>query len=120
MTTINYVVLERGYEYNDEIETDVSNYGESFGIPLKIFVDEKKALKLKHELEKKKFEGLDLGMYCYSLEDILKIKEEEFLAYFGLTESNLELPETLTEEQMNYIRDNVNLDFYDVVKVPNG
>jgi len=66
-----YVVMEKGFEYNDEI-----NYSAEGGFPKKIYfnIDDVKGEVERLNLEKLK--GEDISNYAYNLEDVVKNVEE--------------------------------------------
>jgi len=120
-----YVVIERGYEYNDEIyhqpETD-----DDCGKPEHVYFDQKKALDVAQKLNSKFFSGLRLCEYCYGIDEILVDEDEETCQKLSeiigkpLTKDELEefeVPENLTEKQLEEISKLFNLEFYSVVAV---
>ena len=53
---MNYVVMERGFEYNDEYYTEQEG-----GTPVKVFTSKEEAEKHRQKLEDKKRESLSRG-----------------------------------------------------------
>lgn len=63
-----YVVLESGWEYNDEIYYTPDSCG---GNPKCVFEDKKLAQEYADEITAKHLAGMRLGDYCYSITDIV-------------------------------------------------
>jgi hypothetical protein len=116
-----YVVLEVGYEYNDEYY-HTGNNGETYEAPKKVFINKDKA---EIELHKKNMEhlrGLDLGRYGYILEDICKKgKAKKLEKICEQLEINIEegddIPKDATDEQINEILKCLDLEFFTLVEV---
>lgn len=119
-----YVILEIGYEYNDEIY-HTGNYGESYEAPNKIYTDKVKADADLVTKNLEKFKGLELGYYCYGIDEIthdeqglidflnnelkMNVKEDEFW--------DVHLPNDMTDEQCKALMKLINLEFYTIHEV---
>lgn len=119
-----YLVLEVGYEYNDEYYS-TGSYGTTYEAPKKVFLNEETAMA---ELKQKTFEklrGEDLGRYggdglrgiCKkNMEDeFSKICQEEF--DIDTDEYDIEIPKTATDEQLMKIIECLKLEFFKLVEV---
>lgn len=119
-----YIVLEVGYEYNDEY---YSTEGDRYEAPKKVFVDKEKATV---ELNKKLFErlrGEDLGRYngdglrgvCKKgmEDDFCRIFKEEFDMDISDEDYEYEIPKKATDEQLAKILECLDLDFFELVEV---
>lgn len=71
-----YVVMQQGYEYNDEI--NVLSEGES-GYPVHIFSDKTLAEKTARERSLNFLKHNNLREFGYELEDVLKVEVPTFL-----------------------------------------
>jgi len=69
-----YLVVENGYEYNDEIYHTPESEGST---PKKMFYDLEKAKKHAKELNRKTFREIDIGCYCYDLNEITSLSNEK-------------------------------------------
>jgi hypothetical protein len=119
-----YIVLEVGFEYNDEYYS-TGNYGTTYEAPKKVFLNEETAMV---ELRQKTFEklrGEDLGRYggdgldgiCKKgMNDVFsKICQEEF--DIDTDEYDIEIPKTATDEQLMKIIECLKLEFFKLVEV---
>jgi hypothetical protein len=119
-----YLVLEVGYEYNDEYYS-TGNYGTTYEAPKKVFLNEETAMA---ELKQKTFEklrGEDLGRYggdgldgiCKknTQDEFSKICQEEF--GIDTDEYDIEIPKDATDEQLMKIIECLKLEFFKLVEV---
>ena len=61
-----YIILEKGFQYNDEIN---SNEGDG-GMPVKIFLNKEFASKELYRLEIEKLKSINITDYCYQVDEI--------------------------------------------------
>lgn len=145
MSETFYVLMEEGWDYNDEVFFRTENGG---GHPEKVFADKEKAEAEANRLNMKRFRELvtsgEVHEYAYSLDDILSDKATEddlmfeegiFMQMFGKTaedwwenyynqrwedrrKGNLKVEPT--DEQWGKLYDCFNLGFYEVVTVEKG
>lgn len=116
-----YVVLEVGFEYNDEIN-HTGNYGATYEAPNKVFLSKEKAEAQVKIQTFEKLRGLDLGSYCYGLKEITKKGKMDIL--LGISEEmGIEIeeggaiPEEATDEQLEKILNCITLEFFTMVEV---
>ena len=120
-----YVILKKGFEYNDEVHSPVEG-----GSPDLIFFTKEEAKIRVKELNSKEFKSCSLTDYCYDLEDLLNVSLDEYENFneslnekYGKPEAknrwesfeNRLHPMANEEETMKYT-DMVNFDFYEVVE----
>lgn len=119
-----YIVLEVGYEYNDEYYS-TGNYGDMYEAPKKVFLDKEKAAVELRTKTLEKLRGEDLGRYngC-GLEGICKKgMQNEFCRIFkeefgkDTERWEFEIPEKATDEQLTKIIECLDLDFFELVEV---
>jgi hypothetical protein len=119
-----YVILEVGYEYNDEIY-HAGYYGDSFEAPNEVYTDKDKA---DAELTKRtndKLRGLELGYYCYGIDEITNHEEEliKFLNEELKMETNMDefydvsIPSSATDEQLEKLQKLITLNFFQLKEV---
>jgi len=122
-----YVILNKGYEYNDEIYSEPESGG---GTPKKIFFTKSDAQKEVLKLNIEEMKETDIESYAYDLSDIvddiegLKKFVESLDNKYGKPapkntwnrRGDWTLNEKATEEEsIKYMRQ-VNLSFYDIVE----
>lgn len=112
-----FVVLRHDFEYNDEIYYQGEHAG---GQPIKVFHDESLAKLYAKELTGDALRGLEIGQYCYGLDEIdrtgkvkeiltnLEVNTEDWQAY---------IPKDISNEDLDAICDNLGIEFFSVVKV---
>lgn len=122
---IGYLVLEVGYEYNDEYYS-TGNYGTTYEAPKKVYTDKKKAEKI---LKKKTYEslrGADLGRYggdgltgiCKKgMEDEFEGTFKELFPDKKFEEWEIEIPKEATDEQLSKLFEFLKLEFFELVEV---
>ena len=121
-----YIVLEVGYEYNDEYY-HTGNYGATYEAPEKVFTDKEKA---NDELKQKTFEklrgGEDLGRYNGDwLDGICKDGMQDEFAKIFKEEFDIDVekkyeavvPKKATDEQLMKIIECLDLEFFELVEV---
>lgn len=123
-----YVVVQVGYDYNDEIYCRSESGG---GTPTKIYLDYNKAKAELHRLNLLELVTCEIGHYAYDLEDIIN-DMEEFIAiinkYDLKSEVNLDDSYKLGEwfssnagkfsqEDQEKILNLVSLSFYELAEV---
>jgi hypothetical protein len=124
-----YVILQRGFEYNDEI---YSNYESGSGFPKTIFFTKKAALEQVRKLNIAEFKSQNLSDYCYDIEDICDDVEklEELLKTFKQKYGECPQPKSLwdrkpdewrlhpdvTDEEAEQYSDLINIQFYEVIE----
>ena len=114
-----YIILEAGYEYNDEYYYRPESEG---GTPKNTFLDKEKAEKKQQELEIEQIRGLSLGHYGYEASDISDFPEELtqfFKDEFDQIEEKGSYPEftvpmEATDKQIIKLIDLIDLEFYSV------
>lgn len=120
-----YVILKKGFEYNDEI-----NNPSEGGHPRLVVFSLEEAKKIVDELNCKEFKESSLSDYSYSLEDILDVSEEEYAEFnknlvekygpivatskWENVENKLH-PSASLEESMQYCQ-MVNFTFFEVIE----
>jgi hypothetical protein len=122
-----YVILNKGYEYNDEIYHEPESGG---GTPKKIYFTKADAKKEVIRLNIKEMKGTDIQQYAYDLEDIvgdvdgLKLYVDSLNTKYGIPtpKSSWDRPGEYTlnekaddEESLKYMKF-VSLSFYDIVE----
>ncbi len=125
---IAYVVLQRGFEYNDEVYSQSESGG---GHPHKIFFTEEAARKEVEIMNIKEFKITNITDYTYDIEDICD-DPEELLDFcnslnekYGKMESTSKwsqpdeyrLHEMANEEESKKYESMVNLYFYEMAQV---
>ncbi len=121
-----YIVLEVGYEYNDEYY-HTGNGGNMYEAPKKVFIDKEQAIV---ELEKKtieKLKGESLGNYNGNgLEGICekgmtyefrKIFKEDFDIDLDEDEYDIQIPKNASNESLKKIIECMKLKFFELVEV---
>lgn len=119
-----YIVLEVGFEYDDE-SYSTGSYGTTYEAPKKVFTDKENAIV---ELNKKTFEklrGEDLGRYggdgldgiCNRgmSDEFSKICKEEF--DINTDDYEIEIPEDATDEQLIKITKYLKIKFFELVEI---
>lgn len=124
---MKYVVIEKGWEYNDEIYYRAESGG---GIPMKVFKDKHKADTWAREQNIKCVRGQELCSFYYDLEDILgNVTEEYFKNFysriFSVKDCNVELfqiPKDAPAEDIGRVLDLLNPEFmsFEVWPVEDG
>jgi hypothetical protein len=69
-----FIVLEKGYEYNDEIYSEPEGGG---GSPKRIFLSRPDAQEYLKELNYESYKENDLEQYAYDIEDVLNVSLSE-------------------------------------------
>lgn len=121
-----YMVLEVGYEYNDEYYS-TGNYGNMYEAPKKVFSNKQAA---QEELERQtieKLKGEDLGRYngdgldgiCEKgmQDEFCKIFKTEFDRDLDDDEYEIEIPKTATDEQVKKIMECLRLTFFELIEI---
>ena len=121
-----YIVLEVGYEYNDEYYS-TGNYGEMYEAPKKVFTDKEKAIIELNEKTINKLRGEDLGRYNGDgLDGICKKGMADEFAMIFKSEFNkdidddgyeIEIPKKATDEQIKKLMECLSLAFFELVEV---
>lgn len=120
MPTKGYVVLRRGFEYNDEI---YSAHEEDGGQVEKVFVDKPKAEAYLDELFYKEFkDGFCFAEYYYDIQDIMRRPydrdtfEKKYKDIVGdlaeVDDNHYELKKGCTREQARALRKLFKLDLF--------
>lgn len=119
-----YIVLEVGFEYNDEYY-HTGNYGATYEAPKKVFTDKEKAMVELHKKTFEKLRGEDLSRYngdglggiCKEgmQDEFCRIFKEEFDK--DAEEWELEIPKKATDEQLMKIIECLDLEFFELVEV---
>jgi hypothetical protein len=124
-----YVILQRGFEYNDEI---YSNQEPGSGFPKTIFFTKKTALDQVRKLNIAEFKSQNLSDYCYDIEDICDDVEklEELLKTFKKKYGECPAPNSVWERKPDEWRlhpnvsdeeaiqysNLINLEFFEIVE----
>lgn len=119
-----YIVLEVGFEYNDEYY-HTGSYGATYEAPKKVFTDKEKAMVELHKKTFEKLRGEDLSRYNGDgLDGICKEgMQDEFCRIFkeefdkDAEEWELEIPKKATDEQLMKIIECLDLEFFELVEV---
>lgn len=121
-----YVILEKGFQYNDEIH---SNEGEG-GIPVKIFLNKEFASKELYRLEIEKLKSINITDYCYQVDEICH-NVDKLTSLCDTLNQKYGKPESRTnwdhidEYRLNYLASDeesmqyynlINLQFYEIVE----
>jgi hypothetical protein len=119
-----YVILEVGYEYNDEVYS-TGNYGEQFEAPNEVYTDKDKAKAEMSVRANKQLRGLSLAHYGYGLDEITN-DEQELITFFK-DEFNIEVddedfydmdvPSSATDEQLEKLQGLLTLKFFRLKEV---
>jgi hypothetical protein len=120
-----YVVLKKGFEYDDNIYCEIEG-----GNPSLIAFDKKGAEQKVYELNIKEYKQVNINNFSYQLDDLLNVDVEVYenfnksliekygeinkIAIWDRTDNRLH-PMANDEESKNY-SEMVNLDFYEVVE----
>lgn len=124
-----YVILQRGFEYDDEI---YSNHESGSGFPQTVFFTKPGALEQTRKLNIEEFKTTNISDYCYDIEDICddveKLKElvKQFKQKYGECPQPKSVwerkpdewrlhPDVTDEEAKQYVK-LINLEFYEVVE----
>ena len=124
-----YVILQRGFEYDDEI---YSNHESGSGFPQTVFFTKPGALEQTRKLNIEEFKTTNISDYCYDIEDICddveKLKElvKQFKQKYGECPPSKSVwerkpdewrlhPDVTDEEAKQYVK-LINLEFYEVVE----
>ena len=124
-----YVILQRGFEYDDEI---YSNHESGSGFPQTVFFTKPGALEQTRKLNIEEFKTTNISDYCYEIEDICddveKLKElvKQFKQKYGECPPSKSVwerkpdewrlhPDVTDEEAKQYVK-LINLEFYEVVE----
>jgi hypothetical protein len=86
---IGYVVLQKGFEYNDEVYSESDSGG---GHPRKIYFNKQTALAEVKRLNINEFKNTDISLYSYEIEDICENTEELLDFCKSLKEKYGEIP----------------------------
>lgn len=126
--TIGYVVVQVGYDYNDEIYSRSDSGG---GTPTKVYLDYKKAQAEVHRLNLLELVTCEIGQYAYDLEDIINDMEEftkiinkydlkgevDFDNYYELGEWFSMNAGKFSQEDQENILNTISLSFYELAEV---
>lgn len=124
---IGYVVMERGFEYNDEINSESEG-----GTPKKIIFNKDDANKEVKRLNIEKLKSTSITDYTYDIEDVLSVDVEEFeklLESINESHGGKEKPKyqwqddtysihpKATDEELEKVYKAISLRFYECVEV---
>ena len=116
-----YVVMEVGWEYNDEVYYTTEDKA---GKPSVVYKDKNKAEEVCRKCNIDKLLQEDLIHYCYDIDDVLEPGFEEYVkeinGEFFEDEGVLRLPNTRTPEQEMKLLSLINLRFFTVSEVEIG
>lgn len=73
----SYVILQKGFEYNDEIFYDI----EGGGNPKLVIFDIEGAKRKIRDLNIEEYKKVSLRDYSYDITDVLNVDEDDFLAF---------------------------------------
>lgn len=116
-----YVVLEVGYDYNDEVY-HTGNYGAMYEAPNKVYLDKDIAEEEVVKRTCEKLRGLPLGAYGYGIEEIAKKGCVERLSQiceeigFNIEDGD-DVPKKATDKQLQNILELIDLEFFTIVEV---
>lgn len=124
-----YVILQRGFEYNDEIYSDNEP---GSGFPQTVFFTKPGALEQTRKLNIEEFKNRNISDYCYNIEDICddveKLKElvKQFKQKYGdcpppklvweRKPDEWRLHPDVTDEEAKQYTKLINLEFYEVIE----
>ena len=118
-----YVILRKGYEYNDEIYSESDSGG---GFPKKIFFTKPDAQKEVQKMNIEQFKQENLEGYAYDMEDIVHDVEKlttlvntlntKYGVRKGHYSGELGLNESATNEESIEYMNLVNLSFFEIVE----
>lgn len=111
-----FVVLQHDFDYNDEINYQSGNGG----YPIKVFYDESLAKLHASDLTYKELRGLNLGDYCYNMDEIDPTsKVRDTLEKLGVECENWDtiIPSDISDEDLKEIYNGLSLQFFSVIKV---
>jgi hypothetical protein len=122
----SYIILQKGYEYNDEIYSESDS---GAGHPQRVFFNRESAQKECQRLDILEFKKTNITEYTYEIEDILNCDESELLKFcnslnekYGKPESNsrwdrvddFRLNEKASEEESVKYANMVGISFFSV------
>lgn len=122
---IGYLVLEVGYEYNDEYY-HAGSYGTTYEAPERVYMSKERAVE---ELKKRTMESLrgeDLGRYggdgltgiCKKgMEDKFEETFKEMFPNKKFDDWRIEIPKDATDEQLSRLIEFLKLEFFELVEV---
>ena len=109
-----YLVLERGFEYNDEIYSNASDYGDDLGTPQGAFRDKDEAIADCVLKTRDRLQGLDIANYYYDARDFWNDDPVTIANEAGIPpptdEWDWTLPKVLTTEQAKILMRNISQD----------
>lgn len=125
-----YVILEIGWEYNDETYNS-GNYGEKYEAPKEIFLDKDRAEKIINKKNIDAFKNRELGVYLgedieyylskgFSDDDLYKYIKETFDVELNEDWFNFSVPEDATDEQVEGLMKIIKLRFFTLKEVSIG
>jgi hypothetical protein len=94
----SYVILQKGFEYNDEIYSDSEG-----GSPSLVTFDLEGAKNKVKELNISEYKKVSLRDYAYDMEDILNVDEDKFLAFNRKLREKYGEIQTRWREDVNYM-----------------
>lgn len=121
-----YVVIESGWEYNDEYYHRACDGASNVGKPTRVFTERPKAAARARELNIKEIKGTELRSYAGNgIEDlILDDKDKELSTLlFGKPDHDwgdwdpVSVPANITDEKAAEILDCLNISWFDIVEV---
>jgi hypothetical protein len=89
----SYIILKKGYEYNDEI---YSEFDSGAGRPHRVFLNRESANKECQKLDIKEFKETNITEYAYDIEDVLNCTESELLEYCKSLNDKYGKPESIS------------------------
>ncbi len=120
----SYVILQKGFEYNDEIYSDSEG-----GSPSLVTFDLEGAKNKVKELNISEYKKVSLRDYAYDMEDVLSVDEDTFLAFnrklrekYGEIQTRWRedvhymLHPSANEEEANEYASMVTISFYEYVE----
>lgn len=115
-----YVILEVGFEYNDEIY-HTGNYGETYEAPSKVYTNKDKAEAELVKLTNEKLRGEYIDRYGYGVDEFAK-DEDEFIEFWKKefdpnVDYDFKVPVNATDEQLAKLQELLSFNFYTLVEV---
>ena len=94
----SYVILQKGFEYNDEIYSDSEG-----GSPKLVTFDLEGVKNRVKELNISEYKKVSLRDYAYDMEDVLNVDEDTFLAFNRKLRQKYGEIQTRWREDVNYM-----------------
>jgi len=119
-----YVVMEIGYEYNDEVMHTTEG---DYGTPRRIYSSKEKAEEVIKNLTISKYKSEEIAYYYYDMDELIQIDIDKFKmecykilgeeGWEGIDFERFEMSSSWTDEQIEKLSEFITLEFYKIVEV---